>query len=141
MLVCSRNISNLPPTEFPGLIQCTVKSFCLAPSLAYTYFYKANKYWKFSNKAMKVESGYPKSVLTDWMGCERESTHTDGTDEEILIIDLNNSDGFAGGVAVIVIPLFLLACVLVVLGALMFFRLHGTPRRLLYCHRSLLDKV
>lgn len=91
---------------------------------------------------MKVESGYPKSVLTDWMGCEREdSAKPDGTDEEVIIIEVNKSDGFAGGVAVIVIPLFLLACVLIVLGVLLFFRRYGTPRRLLYCHRSLLDKV
>lgn len=91
---------------------------------------------------MKVESGYPKSVLTDWMGCKREdSTKPDGTDEEVIIIEVNNSGSFPGGAAIIVIPLFLLACVFMVLGALLFFRRYGTPRRLLYCHRSLLDKV
>lgn len=119
-----------------------IKGAIINEDRAYTYFYKANKYWKFNNKQMKVESGYPKSVLTDWMGCEREdSTKPDGTDEEVIIIEVNKSDGFPGGAAVIVLPLFLLACVLMVLGALLFFRRYGTPRRLLYCHRSLLDKV
>ncbi|KAI5619916.1 matrix metalloproteinase-14 precursor [Silurus asotus] len=118
-----------------------IKGAFINDNRAYTYFYKANKYWKFNNKQVRVEPGYPKSVLIDWMGCKHESTKPDGTDEEVIIIEVNKSDGFAGGAAVIVIPLFLLACVLVVLGALLFFRRYGTPRRLLYCHRSLLDKV
>uniref|UniRef100_A0A672RZA1 Peptidase metallopeptidase domain-containing protein n=1 Tax=Sinocyclocheilus grahami TaxID=75366 RepID=A0A672RZA1_SINGR len=110
---------------------------------AHTYFYKANKYWKFNNQQLKVEPGYPKSVLTDWMGCEGEQPKKRiGTDEEVLIIEVDESEGRAmGGAATIVIPLFLLACVLVTLGGLLFFRRYGTPRRLLYCHRSLLDKV
>lgn len=112
---------------------------CLFSS-AYTYFYKANKYWKFNNNGMKVEPGYPKSVLTDWMGCEREdTTNGDGTEEEVIII-VNKSDGF-GGVVAIVLPLILVACLLIVLGMLLFFRHYGTPRRLLYFHRSLLDRV
>lgn len=116
---------------------------CCCCFLAYTYFYKANKYWKFNNKQMKVDSGYPKSVLTDWMGCDRdEPTKTERTEEEVIIIEVDESDsGIVGGVAVIVIPLFLLACVIITLGAILFFRRYGTPRRLLYCHRSLLDKV
>lgn len=90
---------------------------------------------------MKVESGYPKSVLTDWMGCEREdSTKSDGTEEEVIIIEVNKSDGF-GGVVAIVLPIILLACLLILLGVLMFFRHYGTPKRLLYFHRSLLDRV
>ncbi|KAK2913621.1 hypothetical protein Q8A67_002020 [Cirrhinus molitorella] len=110
---------------------------------AHTYFYKANKYWKFNNQQLKVEPGYPKSVLTDWMGCEGEEPKKRiSTDEEVLIIEMDDSEGRGmGGAATIVIPLFLLACVLVTLGALLFFRRYGTPRRLLYCHRSLLDKV
>lgn len=36
---------------------------------AYTYFYKGVKYWRFDNKRMKVDQGYPRSVLNDFMGC------------------------------------------------------------------------
>ncbi|KAI4876630.1 hypothetical protein NFI96_020567, partial [Prochilodus magdalenae] len=112
-------------------------------SIAHTLFYKANKYWKFNNQQTKVEAGFPKSVLTDWMGCEgEEPKKRAGTDGEVIIIEVDEtSGGFAGGAAAIVIPLFLLACVLVTLGAILFFRRYGTPRRLLYCQRSLLDKV
>lgn len=79
---------------------------------------------------MKVESGYPKSVLTDWMGCEGEEPKIGRKEEEIII-----------GPAAVVIPLLLLVLVVITLGALLFFRKYGTPRRLLYCQRSLLDKV
>ncbi|XP_016316705.1 matrix metalloproteinase-14-like [Sinocyclocheilus anshuiensis] len=120
-----------------------IKGAFMSEDGAHTYFYKANKYWKFNNQQLKVEPGYPKSVLTDWMGCEgEEPKRRIGTDEEVLIIEMDESEGgVMGGAATIVIPLFLLACVLVTLGALLFFRRYGTPRRLLYCHRSLLDKV
>uniref|UniRef100_A0A8C2AXY3 Matrix metallopeptidase 14a (membrane-inserted) n=1 Tax=Cyprinus carpio TaxID=7962 RepID=A0A8C2AXY3_CYPCA len=120
-----------------------IKGAFMSGDGAHTYFYKANKYWKFNNQHLKVEPGYPKSVLTDWMGCEGEEPKKRiGTDEEVLIIEVDKSEGgVMGGAATIVIPLFLLACVLVTLGALLFFRRYGTPRRLLYCHRSLLDKV
>ncbi|TRY57459.1 hypothetical protein DNTS_014212 [Danionella cerebrum] len=116
-----------------------IKGAFMSEDGAHTYFYKANKYWKFNNQQLKVEPGYPKSVLTSWMGCEAEEPKKRaGTDEEVLIIELDDSER---GAAVIVIPLLLLAGVLVTLGALLFFRRYGTPRRLLYCHRSLLDKV
>ncbi|XP_041925770.1 matrix metalloproteinase-14a [Alosa sapidissima] len=108
---------------------------------AFTYFYKANKFWKFNNQHLKVESGYPKSVLSSWMGCDSEEPKKNGQDEEVIIIEMDESQGGGAGAAVVVIPLFLLACVLCTLGALLFFRRYGTPRRLLYCHRSLLDKV
>lgn len=107
----------------------------LFPPPAYTYFYKANKYWKFNNQHMKVESGYPKSVLRDWMGCESEEPKKGRT-----VIIIEESDG-GSWVAGVVVPVLLLVLVLLTLGALLFFRKYGTPRRLLYCQRSLLDKV
>uniref|UniRef100_A0A8C9ZJQ8 Matrix metallopeptidase 14a (membrane-inserted) n=1 Tax=Sander lucioperca TaxID=283035 RepID=A0A8C9ZJQ8_SANLU len=107
-----------------------IKAVIMSEDGSYTYFYKANKYWKFNNQYMKVESGYPKSVLTDWMGCEGEEPKIGRKEEEIII-----------GPAAVVIPLLLLVLVVITLGALLFFRKYGTPRRLLYCQRSLLDKV
>ncbi|XP_030635882.1 matrix metalloproteinase-14a [Chanos chanos] len=108
---------------------------------AHTYFYKANKYWKFNNQQLRVESGYPKSVLTGWMGCDAEEPKKGRTSEEEIIIEFEETEGGVVKAAAVVVPLFLLACVLCTLGALLFFRRYGTPRRLLYCHRSLLDKV
>lgn len=138
---------------------------------AYTYFYKANKYWKYNNQRMRVEPGYPKSALRDWMGCPNEDPKTDGgrgggrhdkdkdkehndtdrtTEEEgdreketktedvdVTIIETNQGSGSAA----VIVPLFLLVCVISTLAALVFFRLYGTPRRILYFQRSLLDKV
>lgn len=133
----------------PGPVSCVVVILvsgwdcfltrCLLVSSAYTYFYRANRYWKFNNQYMKVESGYPKSVLTDWMGCESEEPKR-GREEEVIIIEVDESQGGARVVAV-VIPLLLVVLVLATLGMLLFFRMYGTPRRLLYCQRSLLDKV
>ncbi|XP_010777763.1 matrix metalloproteinase-14a [Notothenia coriiceps] len=115
-----------------------IKAAIMSEDGSYTYFYKANKYWKFNNQYMKVESGYPKSVLRDWMGCESEDPKR-GREGEVIIIE-DVSQGGAGPAAV-VIPLLLLVLVVVTLGVLLVFRKYGTPRRLLYCQRSLLDKV
>lgn len=116
-----------------------IKAAIMSEDGSYTYFYKANKYWKFNNQYMKVESGYPKSVLSNWMGCDSEEPKR-GKEEEVIIIEVDESQSGAGPVAV-VIPLLLLVLVVFTLGALLFFRKYGTPRRLLYCQRSLLDKV
>ncbi|XP_033853030.1 matrix metalloproteinase-14 [Acipenser ruthenus] len=109
----------------------------------YTYFYKGNRYWKFNNQKLKVEPGYPKSVLRDWMGCDGDGEYDespDGGETEVIIIEVEESDRGVDAAA-IVIPVLLLICVLLTLGAVIFFKRYGTPRRLLYCQRSLLDKV
>ncbi|CAL1590806.1 unnamed protein product [Knipowitschia caucasica] len=116
-----------------------IKAAIMSEDGSYTYFYKANKYWKFNNQYMKVESGYPKSVLRDWMGCDSEDPKR-GREEEVIIIEVEEAQGGAGPVAVI-IPLLLLVLVVITLGTLLFFRKYGTPRRLLYCQRSLMVKV
>ncbi|XP_077597687.1 matrix metalloproteinase-14a [Stigmatopora nigra] len=115
-----------------------VKAAIMSEDGSYTYFYKANKYWKFNNQYMKVESGYPKSVLSDWMGCDGDEPRKGR--EEVIILEVDEAQGGVGPVAV-AIPLLLLILVVITLGALLFFRKYGTPRRLLYCQRSLLDKV
>ncbi|XP_023140303.2 matrix metalloproteinase-14b [Amphiprion ocellaris] len=169
-----------------------IKAVFMSKDQAYTYFYKANKYWKFNNQVMRVEPGYPKSALRDWMGCPNEDPKTDGgrggghdkdkerdkerererekerdredkdrtrdkdkgrerdedrdredrdrvIEEDIDVTIIKTGEG--SGAAAVVVPLFLLVCVIAVLAALVFFRRYGTPRRLLYCQRSLLDKV
>ncbi|KAJ8008447.1 hypothetical protein DPEC_G00104920 [Dallia pectoralis] len=117
-----------------------IKAAIMSVEGSYTYFYKANKYWKFNNQHMRVESGYPKSVLSEWMGCAGEDPTKGEGKEEVIIIEVEEGEGGATAAAV-VIPLLLLVCVVLALGALLFFRKYGTPRRLLYCQRSLLDKV
>ncbi|KAJ8011771.1 hypothetical protein DPEC_G00061720 [Dallia pectoralis] len=132
-----------------------IKASIMSRDQGHTYFYKANKYWKFNNQNLRVEPGYPKSALKDWMGCS-EDPETDGgrggggadpedkdrDETEVIIIKVEEAGSSGGaGAAAVVVPLMLLVCVVLVLGALLFFRRYGTPRRLLYCQRSLLDKV
>ncbi|KAM9425592.1 matrix metalloproteinase-14a isoform 2-T2 [Pholidichthys leucotaenia] len=124
-----------PVSKWSG-VPDNIKAAIMSEDGSYTYFYKANKYWKFNNQHMKVESGYPKSVLVDWMGCDSEEPKKGG--KEVIIIE--EVEPVVGAVAV-VIPLLLLVLVVITLGTLLVFRKYGTPRRLLYCQRSLLDKV
>ncbi|KAM9328869.1 matrix metalloproteinase-14 [Gastrophryne carolinensis] len=107
----------------------------------FTYFYKGNKYWKFNNQQMKTESGYPKSVLQDWMGCRTPKQPEDNDDDrEVVIIEVDEASGEIS-TAAIVVPVLLLLCVLFLGLAVFIFRQYGTPKRLLYCQRSLLAKV
>ncbi|XP_026169109.1 matrix metalloproteinase-14b [Mastacembelus armatus] len=158
-----------------------IKAAFMSKDQTYTYFYKSNKYWKFNNQIMRVEPGYPKSALRDWMGCPNEDPKTDGgrgggghdkdkerekdteqedkdrtrdretekekdtgkeENTEVIINTVNEVVETGGvGVAAVVAILLLLVCVIATLAALVFFHWYGTPRRLLYCKRSLLDKV
>lgn len=52
-----------------GLGLTPLRSAC-PPLAAYTYFYKGTKYWKFDNERLRMEPGYPKSILRDFMGCQ-----------------------------------------------------------------------
>uniref|UniRef100_A0A3B3IEG3 Matrix metallopeptidase 14b (membrane-inserted) n=1 Tax=Oryzias latipes TaxID=8090 RepID=A0A3B3IEG3_ORYLA len=115
-----------------------IKAAFMSKDQAYTYFYKNNKYWKYNSQMMRVEPGYPKSALRDWMGCPNEDPKTDGGrggNDKDKTKEKDRED------TVVVLPLFLLVCVIATLAVLLFFRRYGTPRRLLYCQRSLLDKV
>uniref|UniRef100_A0A672L6T7 Matrix metalloproteinase-14-like n=1 Tax=Sinocyclocheilus grahami TaxID=75366 RepID=A0A672L6T7_SINGR len=131
-----------PMSKWQG-VPDNIKAAFMSRDQSYTYFYKANKYWKFNNQLLRVEPGYPKSALKDWMGCPNEDSNTEGKKEEteVIIIEVKDAPSSGGGAAAVVVPLMLLICVILTLGALLFFRRYGTPRRLLYCQRSLLDKI
>uniref|UniRef100_A0A8C8RU45 Matrix metallopeptidase 14 n=1 Tax=Pelusios castaneus TaxID=367368 RepID=A0A8C8RU45_9SAUR len=106
---------------------------------AFTYFYKGSRYWKFNNQQVRVEPGYPKSVLRDWLGCagrRREETEEDET--EVVLVEV--AEG-GPSVAAVALPVLLLLCVLALTGAVVLFKHRGTPKPLLRCQRSLLDKV
>lgn len=36
---------------------------------AYTYFYQGSNYWRFDNRRIEADPGYPRSILKDFMGC------------------------------------------------------------------------
>ncbi|XP_026988351.1 matrix metalloproteinase-14b isoform X2 [Tachysurus fulvidraco] len=152
-----------PSSKWQG-VPNDIKAAFMSRDQRFTYFYKANKYWRFDNQLMRVEAGYPKFALNDWIGCPDEDLKTgrgpesggsDGNDHdkenntdedklektEVIIIEVNNAPGDGRGMAPVVVPLVLLVCLICTLGALLFFRKYGTPRHLLYCQRSLLDKV
>uniref|UniRef100_A0A672L9E0 Matrix metalloproteinase-14-like n=1 Tax=Sinocyclocheilus grahami TaxID=75366 RepID=A0A672L9E0_SINGR len=134
-----------PMSKWQG-VPDNIKAAFMSRDQSYTYFYKANKYWKFNNQLLRVEPGYPKSALKDWMGCPNEDSNTGGGgggggSDQVIIIEVKDAPSSGGGAAAVVVPLMLLICVILTLGALLFFRRYGTPRRLLYCQRSLLDKI
>ncbi|XP_028557898.1 matrix metalloproteinase-14 [Podarcis muralis] len=106
----------------------------------FTYFYKGDRYWKFNNEKLKVEPGYPKSVLRDWMGCSSGGDRQEDG-EEVIIIEVDNAEAGEVNAAAVVLPILLLLTIFALGIALFIFKRYGTPKRLLYCQRSLLDKV
>ncbi|XP_054849204.1 matrix metalloproteinase-14 [Eublepharis macularius] len=104
----------------------------------FTYFYKGDRYWKFSNEKLKVEPGYPKSVLRDWMGCTSGGRQDD---TEVIIIAVDDAGEGSVNAAAVVLPVLLLLAIFALAVAILIFKRYGTPKRLLYCQRSLLDKV
>lgn len=116
---------------------------CLCPS-GFTYFYKGKEYWKFNNQFLRVEPGYPRSILKDFMGCElrpidpaRPPGDDGGTD---VVIELDNEASTMKAVA-IVIPCVLALCLLVLIYTVVQFKRKGTPRHILYCKRSMQEWV
>ncbi|XP_041436123.1 matrix metalloproteinase-14 [Xenopus laevis] len=128
------------PVEVWEGIPDSIKGAFMGSDGAFTYFYKGNKYWKFNNQQLKTESGYPKSVLVDWMGCSTVQQPEEDDDREVVIIEVDEASGGVSAAA-IVVPVLLLLCVISLGLAVVLFRQCGTPKRILYWQRSLLDKV
>ncbi|MGH0141794.1 UNVERIFIED_CONTAM: hypothetical protein FKN15_074619 [Acipenser sinensis] len=110
----------------------------------FTYFYKEKEYWKFNNQKLRVEPGYPRSILKDFMGCdgstdkEKESHHPQ--DDVDIVIKLDNTASTVKAIA-IVIPCILALCLLVLVYTVFQFKRKGTPRHILYCKRSMQEWV
>lgn len=118
---------------------------CLCPS-GFTYFYKGKEYWKFNNQFLRVEPGYPRSILKDFMGCELRPIDParppgdDGNGGTDVVIELDNEASTVKAVA-IVIPCVLALCLLVLIYTVVQFKRKGTPRHILYCKRSMQEWV
>lgn len=108
----------------------------------FTYFYKGKEYWKFNNHRLRVEPGYPRSILKDFMGCDLTPIDPDlqPTDDEDVVIKLDNEASTVKAIA-IVIPCVLALCLLVLIYTVFQFKRKGTPRHILYCKRSMQEWV
>ncbi|KAI4809232.1 hypothetical protein KUCAC02_018138 [Chaenocephalus aceratus] len=119
----------------------------------FTYFYKGKDYWKFNNQLLRVEPGYPRSILRDFMGCDglpadpdwdwnppvAEERHYDNGDVDV-VIKLDSAGGTEKAVA-IAIPCVLALCMMVLLYTVFQFRRKSTQRHILYCKRSMQEWV
>lgn len=115
-----------------------------SPPSGFTYFYKGKEYWKFNNQILKVEPGYPRSILKDFMGCDGPTDrHKEGhspTDDVDIVIKLDHTASTVKAIA-IVIPCILALCLLVLVYTVLQFKRKGTPRHILYCKRSMQEWV
>lgn len=98
---------------------------------------------------LRVEPGYPRSILRDFMGCDglpanhewdwsppvAEERHYDNGDMDV-VIKLDSTGGTEKAVA-IAIPCVLALCMMVLLYTVFQFRRKSTQRHILYCKRSM----
>lgn len=126
---------------------------CTCLPAGFTYFYKGKEYWKFNNQLLRVEPGYPRSILRDFMGCDglpadpdwdwdppaAEERHYDNGDVDV-VIKLDSTGGTEKAVA-IAIPCVLALCMMVLLYTVFQFRRKSTQRHILYCKRSMQEWV
>ncbi|KAI2648868.1 Matrix metalloproteinase-16 [Labeo rohita] len=91
---------------------------------------------------LRVEPGYPRSILKDFMGCDLTpiDPDTQPTEDEDVVIKLDNEASTVKAIA-IVIPCILALCLLVLIYTVFQFKRKGTPRHILYCKRSMQEWV
>lgn len=121
-----------------------VSSPSYSSSSGFTYFYKGKEYWKFNNGFLRVEPGYPRSILKDFMGCELRPIDPgrpqgdDGNTDVVIEVD---NEAITMKAVAIVIPCVLALCLLVLIYTVVQFKRKGTPRHILYCKRSMQEWV
>ena len=151
----SRRVSPTPIHNLRLITPPCTHPLISAPPLCppgFTYFYKGKEYWKFNNQRLRVEPGYPRSILKDFMGCDGTASDParpggpggpglppdDGTSN--VVIELDNTTGTVQAMA-IVVPCVLLLCLLALVYTVVQFKRKGTPRHILYCKRSMQEWV
>lgn len=117
---------------------------CCLLYVGFTYFYKGKEYWKFNNQLLRVEPGYPRSILKDFMGCDLRPIDpgrppADDGDTDVVIELENGADTVKA--IVIIIPCVLALCGVMVVYTVVQFKKKGTPRHILYCKRSMQEWV